>query len=171
MNTARLIENMYQVCIHGHLSEENEQKLIWIQEFLSMLGFLWNHSEFFMETIDVPTTNQEKIHGLYNTLYAQFFRYTFRDQKKFKDVLPIAHGLPISTFLDKIKINPLSSIKKCLFYQKNKSPVAEVQWLYSTYPVEIQPGYQKIFGLGILVRKIHKNNIFVQIYQYLSKRG
>ncbi len=58
MNTSRLIENLYQVSIHGIMSAEDEKRLVWMQEFLSMFDFLWNHSEFFMEMINMPTTKQ-----------------------------------------------------------------------------------------------------------------
>ena len=43
MNTSRLIENLYQVSIHGIMSAEDEKRLVWMQEFLSMFDFLWNH--------------------------------------------------------------------------------------------------------------------------------
>lgn len=91
MNSTRLLENLYQVSIHGGLSAEDEQKLMWIQEFLSMFDFLWNHSELFMEIVEIPKTQNGKIYGYYNTVYAQFFKYSFEEQKKFKDIFSIAH--------------------------------------------------------------------------------
>jgi len=91
MNTARLVENMYQICRHGILSEEDELRLIWVQEFLSMFDFLWNHSEFFMEIADIPHIQEKKISGYYNTVYAQFLKYSYRDDKKTKDIISLGY--------------------------------------------------------------------------------
>ena len=95
MNTARLMDNLYQICVHGILSRENEVKFIWIQEFLSMFDFLWNHSEFFMEVIEMPETKKGRIGGLYNTVYAQFFGQSFKEERSFKGVLTTSYGMNI----------------------------------------------------------------------------
>ena len=91
MNTARVIDNLYQVCIHGVLSPEDEIKLIWIQELLSMFDFLWNHSDFFMEITSLPRDKTGKIYGYYNTVYAQFFGRSFGEDASFKDTLIRSH--------------------------------------------------------------------------------
>lgn len=58
MNTSDLLKISIEVSIHGIMSAEDEKRLVWMQEFLSMFDFLWNHSEFFMEMINMPTTKQ-----------------------------------------------------------------------------------------------------------------
>lgn len=170
MNTTRLIENLYQVSIHGTLSRENEQYLAWIQEFLSMFDFLWNHSELFMEIIDIPTNGKGKINGFYNTVYAQFFKYSFEERKQFKDMLSVAHGNIISKFLKTRKLKDALPTGGYIFHQYNGSPVAKVYWQYSTYPHETS-GYKRIFGMGVLVRNFSRKNIFARLlYSIFKKR-
>lgn len=139
MNSTRLIENLYQVSVHGILSKENEQHLMWIQEFLSMFDFLWNHSGLFMEIIHIPTEKNNKLYGLYNTIYAQFLKYSFQEQKKFKDIFSIVHG---SNILESIKAsgteNTISAVQS-VFHQYNKRPVAQIYWQHSVYPYEMLP--------------------------------
>lgn len=169
LNTARIVENLYQVCIHGILSVENEQKLIWIQDFLSMFSFLWNHSELFMESVDLPTTKTGKIYGSYNTVYAQFFRSSFQKQKKFKDTLTTVHNTTVSDFLSTRTAWNTHSQATYMFHQNNKTPVAMVSWKYSIYPYEIPLGYHKIFWVGTLARKIQKENLLVRIFRRIFK--
>lgn len=92
MNTGRLLENVYHIALHEVLSPENELKLEWVRELLSMFDFLWNHSEIFMEIVDMPTVEKGRVRGFYNTVYAQFFQYSFQEEKRFKDLLARSHG-------------------------------------------------------------------------------
>lgn len=165
MNTSRLVENLYQVSALGSLSSDDEQRLMWIQEFLSMSDFLWNHSEFFMEIINIPVRKDRKIHGCYNTVYAQFLKYSFEEQKPFKNILSLAHGSTISKFFETRTLQHISLAKESVFYQYNKRPIAQVYWQYSTYPHETPPGYNRMFSIGTLIRKIQRKNIFVRIFQ------
>lgn len=137
MNTARLLEKLFQVCIHEKLSEENEQYLQWIQELLSMFDFLWNHSDFFLETIDVPSRKTDKIYGSYNTVYAQFLKRTFDETRKFKDILMTVHSMSLSEFLKMRISDGALSTGKYIFHNRNASPVAEVYWQYSIYPYQV----------------------------------
>lgn len=170
MNSARLIENLYQVGVHGSLSEENERRLMWIQEFLSMFDFLWNHSGFFMEIIDMPTSKEGKIYGFYNTVYAQFLKHSFDEQQKFKDILSIVYGYTILKFLETRKFKDTLSDGEYTFHSYNKRPVAMVYWRYSLYPHEVLTGYNRMFSMGMLVRKIPKRNILVRIFRSVFKR-
>lgn len=170
MNSTRLIENLYQVGVHGALSEEDEQKLAWIQEFLSMFDFLWNHSGLFMEIIDVPTIQEGKIYGFYNTVYAQFLRHSFDEQKKFKDILSIAHGSTFLKFMEARKFQNTLSAGEYTFHEFNKCPIARVYWRYSTYPHEVLPGYERMFSLGMLIRKLPRKNMIVRFFQGLFKK-
>lgn len=170
MNTARLIENLYQVAIHGTLSEENEQKLAWIQEFLSMFDFLWNHGEFFMEIIDIPDSKKGKILGYYNTLYAQFFRASFREVRSFKDIIELAHKRNVSDFLEeRASIAPLS-FQEEVFHTCKRCPVGHIYWQYSQYPHKRTPGYQRIWNMGLLTKKIKKRNRILDFFSFFSKK-
>lgn len=171
MSSARLIENLYQVSVHGSLSRENEQKLMWIQEFLSMFDFLWNHSGLFMEIIDIPTTKTGVVYGFYNTIYAQFLKHSFDEKKKFKEVLARVHGMSILQFLEIRQFKNTSSAGEYTFHQCNKRPVARIYWTYSLCPHEVFPEYNRMFSMGVLVRKIQKKNIFVRLFQYLTHRN
>ncbi len=139
MSTARLIEKLYQVIIHEPLSEEGEQKLVWIQEFLAMFDFLWNHSDFFMEIIDIPTVKEGKIYGFYNTIYAQFFRSSFNEKIKFKDIITMAHGGNITNFFAVRHLSKAPSTGEFIFHKCNKVPVAKIHWQYCIYPHELSP--------------------------------
>lgn len=170
MNTARLIQNLYQVSIHGGISFEDEKKLMWIQEFLSMLDFLWNHSEFFMEIVDMPTDKAGKIQGYYNTVYAQFLKRSWSDVKKYKDILTIAHGATVAGFLETRDFKESPSMGEFTFHECNRHPIARVHWQYSIYRNEVLPGYHRMFSVGVLTAKIQKKNIFVRIFEKLMKR-
>jgi hypothetical protein len=170
MNSTRLINNLYQISIHSSLSQENEQYLVWIQEFLAMFDFLWNHGEFFMETIDIPTGNEVKVRGRYNTLYAQFFKSSFEEKKNFQDIISVAHGSTFKKYIETRKFQNTPSIGTYIFYQKNKCPVAEICWQCSSYPEEVFPGYKRLFSIGVLVKKIQRKNIFIRLFQYFSKK-
>ena len=137
MSTTRLIQDVFQISIHSTISEENEQKLLFIQEFLSMFDFLWNHSDFSLEIIDVPTRKTDRIYGSYNTVYAQFLKHTFDETKKFKDIFMAVHGISLSEFLKTRIIKDIISTGKYIFHDRNASPVAEVYWQYSTYPHQV----------------------------------
>ena len=137
MNTARLMDNLHQVCVHGILSPENEVKLIWIQEFLSMFDFLWNHSEFFMEIIEMPETPKGKINGLYNTVYAQFFGRSFQAEKAFKDVLKTVYGTNIGKVAETKMSGTDPLTQELPFHGKNGRTKADVYWQSCIYPQRI----------------------------------
>lgn len=139
MSTTQLIEKLYQVIIHGPLSAEGEQKLVWIQEFLSMFDFLWNHSDFFMEIIDLPADKESRIYGFYNTIYAQFFGTSYKEKLKLKDIVSVAHGGNIMQFLGMRRFNTTPSTGEFTFHKYNKTPVARVYWQYCIYPHELSP--------------------------------
>jgi len=169
MNTFRLIENLYHISIHDSLSLENRQKLIWIQEFLAMFDFLWNHGDLFMEIIDIPFSKDGKISGSYNTVYAQFLKRSFEKQKKIKDVFSVVHGEDIENILQKRSYKNIHAVEVNTFHQHNKYPIGEVCWQYALYPKEAIPGYKSMFSLGFLVHKIQRKNIFTRILQYIFK--
>lgn len=168
MNTTRLIENLHQIAVYGDLSMEDEQKLAWIREFLSIFDFLWNHSELFMEIIDMSTTEKDRIQGYYNTVYAQFLRCSFQEEKNFQDTLSRVHGKSVSRFLETRKIEDVAQDGEHVFHQCNRQPVADVYWRHSVYPNGAS-GHTKILSVGVLVRKIPKANIFVRMFQNVLK--
>jgi len=169
MNTTRLIENLHQIAVYGDFSMEDEQRLAWIREFLSIFDFLWNHSELFMEAIDVPTIGKNGIQGYYNTVYAQFLKCSFQEEKNFQDTLSKAYGESIARFLETRKIEDLASDGEHVFHQCNRQPVADVYWRHSVYPNGAS-GHTKILSVGVLVRKIPKVNILTRIFQNILKK-
>lgn len=170
MNTTRLMQNLYQVCIQIGLSYEEEQHLLWIQEFLSMFDFLWNHSEFFMEIIDMPKTKTGKIYGYYNTVYSQFLKRSWGDVKKFKDILGIVHGATILKFLETRDFKDSLSMGEHTFHDYSKHSVARVHWQYAQYNNEVIPGYYRMFSIGTLTAKIQQKNIFICIFDSLFRK-
>lgn len=170
MNSTRLIGNLYQVGVHGFISKENMQELAWIQEFLSMFDFLWNHSEFFMETIDIPIKEEGGIRGRYNTVYAQFFKSSFDEQKQFQNIISLVHGDTLEKILKTRKFQNIPSIGIYKFHQYNKHPVADICWQCSGCPFEVFPGYKRTFSIGLLVKKIQKKNIFIRIFEYFFRK-
>lgn len=171
MNTARLMDNLYQICVHGILSRENEAKLIWIQEFLSMFDFLWNHSEFFMEVIYMPETPKGKISGFYNTVYAQFFRQSFKEDRSFKNVLKTSYGMSISKIAEMRTSTRALTVQELPFHASNGRYRADVYWQSSIYPHVVSVGYTNIFSFGTLVRTIRRKNIFIRIFQSIFRKA
>jgi hypothetical protein len=170
MNTFKLIENLYHISIHDSLSPENRQKLIWIQEFLAMFDFLWNHGDLFMEVINIPISPEGKFSGSYNTVYAQFLKRSFEKQKKIKDIFSIVHGENIENILKKRNHKDTHAVTLSTFHEHNKSPIGDVCWQYALYPYEAISEYKTMFSLGFLVHKIHKHNVFVRIFRYFFKK-
>lgn len=80
-----------------------------------MFDFLWNHSELFMEIIDIPTARKGRIQGWYNTVYAQFFQYSFQEEKKFKDILTRSHGDADTQFLETQNPEEIPSARELTF--------------------------------------------------------
>ncbi len=169
MNTFKLIENLYHISMHDSLSPENRLKLIWIQEFLSMFDFLWNHGDLFMEIIDIPLSKEEKISGSYNTVYAQFLKRSFEKGKKIRDTFSVVHGTSIEDILEKRNNKDIHAISVNTFHQHNKYAIGEVCWQYALYSKEVIPGYKSMFSLGFLIHKIQRKNIFTRMIQYIFK--
>ena len=150
--------------MHENLSQEDEEKYIWIREFLSMFDFLWNHSGLFMEAIYIPTTKKGDIIGHYNTVEAQFLKYSFQENK-FQNIFLRAHTKSISDFL--LKGSMPSG--KYPFHEYRGSPTAQVSWHYCTYPHE-RAGNQTIFGVGTLTHNIPKKNFFLRLIRYIFQK-
>ncbi|NCP76775.1 hypothetical protein GW830_01360 [bacterium] len=138
MNSIRLLDNLFQISINEDFSEENEQYFIWIGEFLSMFDFLWNHSELFMEIINVPTIETGGISGSYNTVYAQFLKHSFEERKKFKEILTTAHEGDILDLLSKRETITFMEEER-RFCEYNRCPVALIHWHHLVYPHEMVP--------------------------------
>ncbi|MDD2916569.1 MAG: hypothetical protein PHH70_01855 [Candidatus Gracilibacteria bacterium] len=170
MNTTRLIDNVYQICIHEMLSEENEAYLAWIREFLSMFDFLWNHSEFFMETVHVPMNKKGKIHGMYNTVYSQFFGQSFQDKKSFRDIITTSYNMDLEQVIESKISADTPTIQELRFYNHKGKYRADVRWQSQKYPYERYPGYMDIFSFGTTVRSIHCKSIFSCIFEYFFRK-
>lgn len=171
MSTTRLMEKLYQITIHEEVSLEDEEKMALISEFLSIFDFLWNHSESFMEIVDISNTQRDKMYGKYNTTYAQFFRTSFENDEKTAYPLSLMQRSSILEVLRVQKLKDHSHLQEYTFHDIRKRPVAEVHWQHAIYPEEITPGFTTIFGIGVLIRKIRKQNFLVRFFLYLFRKN
>jgi len=123
-----------------------------------------------MEIIDIPDSKKGKISGYYNTLYAQFFRSSFREEKSFKDILESAHKRNASDFFKERAYTTSPSFCEEVFHTCKLSPIGHISWQYAKYPHERTPGYQRIWNMGLLTKKIKKKNRILELFSFFSRK-
>lgn len=101
----------------------------------------------------------------YNTVYAQFFKYSFNDKRRFKDILTTGSLRIGNRVLENRKFKEIPSWWEYIFHQYNKRPVAKIYWQYCTIHIWLFPGITKYLVSELVSRKSRE-----EIFSFVCSR-